>query len=109
MSSGPLPPPEILKGYAEVYPDASEKTFKWVEEQQSHRHHMEEKQMDMFLKQNTIGVISGVIIALAFVVGGIILIIMDKEVIGLSIMAPVIISIVDNTTKKRSHRRRPGR
>lgn len=93
MFSGPLPPPEHLQGYAEVYPDAPEKIFGWVEEQQNHRHYMEEKHLNKSFRQNTIGIISGVLVSLVFVIGGIVLIIMDKEIYGLSVMTPVIISI----------------
>lgn len=39
--SGPLPPPEYLQGYVDAYPEAAERIFHWVEEQQSHRHLME--------------------------------------------------------------------
>ena len=28
--SGPLPPPNYLKGYVEVYPEAAERIFQWV-------------------------------------------------------------------------------
>src|SRR5699024_9951498 len=85
---------EHLHGYAEVYPEAPEKIFRWVEEQQNHRHYMEEKHLNKSFRQNTIGIISGVLVALVFVIGGIVLITMDKEIYGLSVMAPVIISIV---------------
>lgn len=94
MFSGPLPPPEHLAGYAEVHPEAPEKIFQWVEDQQNHRHKMEENHMNKSFRQSTIGIFSGVLISLVFIVGGIILILLDKEVYGLSVMAPVILSIL---------------
>ena len=91
--SGPLPPPEYLKGYAEVYPEAPAKIFGWVEEQQSHRHEMERNHMNKSFRHSLFGLIGGFILSLIFIIGGFVLIMMDKEVLGISLMAPFIITL----------------
>lgn len=91
--SGPLPPPEYLKGYAEVYPEAPLKIFGWVEEQQNHRHEMERNHMNKSFRYSLFGLIGGFVLSLVFIIGGFILIMMDKEVLGISLMAPFIITL----------------
>src|SRR5690606_21758571 len=53
--SGPLPPPEYLKGYIEAYPEAAEKIFQYAEEEQKHRHYMEKESMERSFRQSSIG------------------------------------------------------
>lgn len=40
---GPLPHPNILRGYKDLLPDAPERVFKLTEDEFSHRHRMEDK------------------------------------------------------------------
>lgn len=91
--SGPLPPPEYLKGYVEVHPEAANKIFQWAEDEQNHRHYMEKESMKKSFRYNSIGLLGGIILSLFFIVGGFVLIILDKDAIGISIMAPFIISL----------------
>ncbi|ECO9192125.1 DUF2335 domain-containing protein [Salmonella enterica] len=43
---GPLPPPDLLRGYQEILPDAPERIFQLTEKEFSHRQKMEEKALD---------------------------------------------------------------
>jgi uncharacterized membrane protein len=92
--SGPLPPPTILRGYAEFYPEAPEKIFSWVEEQQRHRQELENKQLEYSYKYQQMGLVLGSIITSFLVLGSFILILLDKEVIGLSVLTPTLVSLV---------------
>lgn len=91
--SGPLPPPEYLRGYAEVYPDAPKKIFAWVDQQQEHRHKMDEKILDKSFKQSMYGLFGGLVIAILFVILGFVLIFNDKEFAGFGMMSPVVVTI----------------
>lgn len=43
---GPLPPPDLLRGYQDILPDAPERIFQLTEKEFSHRQRMEEKALD---------------------------------------------------------------
>lgn len=92
--SGPLPPPDYLQGYVEVYPEAAERIFQWVEENQSHRHQMEKDHLDKTFKHSRLGIIGGIILSLLFIILSFSLIILDKEVIGLTFIGGYIVSLV---------------
>jgi len=91
--SGPLPPPDILKEYAEIYPDAPEKLFNWVEEQQIHRHQMEKEYLKKDFNNRNMGMFFGFLIAFTFIVLACILIIDDKNAAGFILMGATIASL----------------
>ncbi|HBY7808072.1 TPA: DUF2335 domain-containing protein [Klebsiella pneumoniae] len=43
---GPLPPPDLLRGYQDILPDAPERIFQLTEKEFAHRQKMEEKALD---------------------------------------------------------------
>lgn len=92
--SGPLPPPDYLKGYAEVYAEAPEKIFGWVEEQTKHRQLIEKDYLNKKFKYNSMGMIFGFLISVLFIAGGFTLIMLDKEAIGIGLMTPIIVTLV---------------
>ena len=49
---GPLPPPEMLKGYESVLKGASERIFAMAEKQQEHRMHIEKTIVDRQTEQS---------------------------------------------------------
>lgn len=91
--SGPLPPPEYLRGYAEVYPEAPEKIFGWVDEQQAHRQTMDKEILNKSFKQSTYGLFCGLAVVLTFIILGFVLILMDKEAAGFTMMMPVVLTL----------------
>lgn len=56
---GPLPPPEVLKGYEAILPGASERILKMVEKQQDHRIAVEQAIVKERIKQSGYGQIWG--------------------------------------------------
>ena len=56
---GPLPPPEMLKGYESVLKGASERIFAMAEKQQEHRMHIEKTIVDRQTEQSGNGQIWG--------------------------------------------------
>lgn len=112
--SGPLPHPSHLKGYAEVYKDAPEKIFKMTEEQQIHRQSLENRNMSLeeltrkrILGQQSAGMYLGFSLALIFLFGGFTCILMDKEGIGITVLAGVIIGLVALFISQRPNKNSP--
>lgn len=66
---GPMPPPEMLKGYEEILPGASERILRMAEKQQEHRMKIETVIVDRQTRQSGYGQIWGGILAVLF--GGI--------------------------------------
>lgn len=68
---GPLPPPEILAKYENAYPGAAEKIFQMAQDQARHRRTMEEKSLKLASRDANLGIITGFIVAIAGIAGGI--------------------------------------
>lgn len=92
--SAPIPPPDILKGYAEIYPDAPEKIFNWVDDQQRHRHEMEKEHLNKSFSHSKIGMIGGIFLSFSFIICAFVLIVLDKEFLGMSLIGGYIVSLV---------------
>ena len=71
--SGPLPPPEILEKYKEIYPDAPAIIFDTFKKQSEHRMSLEKKVINAGSLNSTLGIIFGFIISLIVTIGGIFL------------------------------------
>lgn len=63
---GPLPPPEMLKGYESILPGASERILAMAEKQQEHRMYIEKTIVDRQTKQSGKGQIWGGILTVLF-------------------------------------------
>lgn len=63
---GPLPHPEILKGYENILPGAAERVFAMAESQQKHRMAMEETIVKNQIKQSKYGQIWGGLLTILF-------------------------------------------
>lgn len=101
MYSGPLPHPSHLKEYEECYPGAAEEIIKMAVKQSDHRQDMEKRylviqEQDMInhYKHSGRGMLFGFILSLIFLVGGIVLIALDKSASGLILISTVIIGLV---------------
>jgi len=62
--SGPLPPPELLKGYGELMPDLPERIVAMVEKEQAHKHNRENKTMEYVRNDVRRGQILGALVSL---------------------------------------------
>lgn len=89
--AGPIPHPDHLEKYAEIYEKAPEIIFSMAEQQQSHRHYMQKTEMTKILNMERLGIVLGFVLALFFLLGGFALIAFDKEIYG---VAAVIIGLV---------------
>ena len=82
LYSGPLPPAEDLKKYNEATPDAADRIIKMAENEQIHRHHREEKELDTNAKFERQGQWFGFILSILSLLGGFGLIYLDKDGLG---------------------------
>lgn len=73
LYSGPLPPPEYIAAYKDVLPDAPERIFAMAEQEQKHRHNIENEVAMRTLRQRSTGQILGFVLALLFGVASFVL------------------------------------
>ncbi|MDR0873347.1 MAG: DUF2335 domain-containing protein [Prevotellaceae bacterium] len=64
MFSGPVPPPEILKGYNEIIPNSAERMLVMAEKQLGHLIEIENHAIKEELKQSRLGQLFGFILGL---------------------------------------------
>ncbi len=79
---GPLPPAEMLAKYNDVVPDAAERIITMAEQQVIHRHVLEKKVIDSDIRNSQLGLRYGLIIGLVAILGGILCIVLGKEISG---------------------------
>ena len=91
---GPLPPPEMLKGYESILPGASERILSMAEKQQEHRMHIEKTSVDRQTKQSGNGQIWGGVLAVLFGIITFILGYTGHDVLAGTIGTTTIISLV---------------
>ncbi len=88
--SGPLPPPEILRGYESVLPGLADRVVKMAENQSFHRQHLESRVIWFDGIRSSLGLVFGLIIALAGIVAGAYLILNGNSTTGLvSLIIPL--------------------
>lgn len=82
--SGPIPPPDLLKAYRDVVPDGADRIIRMAEKEQSHRHSIESRIVEIRSRGELLGQIFGFTLGLSAVVGGLWLVNSGKQVTGLS-------------------------
>jgi uncharacterized membrane protein len=82
--SGPLPPPELLKGYNEAFAGCAERVVAMAEAQSRHRQALENRVIDSNCANETRAQWFAFILALVVIVGGVYLLAMGKSVQGFS-------------------------
>src|SRR3989344_6096073 len=82
--SGPLPPPEILRGYESILPGLADRVVKMAENQSTHRQRLESRVIWFDGIRSSLGLVFGLIIALAGIVAGMYLILNGNSTTGLA-------------------------
>ena len=82
--TGPVPPPKMLEQYNNVLPNAAERIVAMAERQSAHRQKLEEIVIKSSSRNELIGQIFALIIALFVVGGGIYLLVQGKDAAGLA-------------------------
>jgi uncharacterized membrane protein len=69
--SGPLPPPEALQRYDQIFPGAADRIIKMAESQHEHRQKLEKTVVESNSFSQKVGLILGFVVAMTAIVGGI--------------------------------------
>jgi uncharacterized membrane protein len=80
--SGPLPPPEALAEYEQISPGFADRIITMAEKEQVHRHQQEDERWPVQKKLLSRGQVFAFILSLSIVVGGIWLLMKDKQIAG---------------------------
>jgi uncharacterized membrane protein len=90
--SGPLPPPEDLIKYNDVFPDCGKIIVEMAQKEQIHRHNTDNRRLDSdIITLAKRGQLIGGLLALVAVVGAIYLLANDKSITGLSVLGGVVL------------------
>jgi uncharacterized membrane protein len=92
--SGPLPPPEVLRKFEDVLPGSAERIFSQFEQQSAHRRAQENKVISAGVASQQMGSISGLLLGLTGIGGGIWLTHDDHSVGGLTSLIATITALV---------------
>ncbi len=90
--SSPIPPPEIMKGYNALMPDAMEKFFALAEKQSNHRQEIEKIEVINQNKRANIGLWAAWSISFLCIIIGAFLIYKDKPISGFTLITSTVIS-----------------
>ena len=80
--AGPLPPPNILRGYEEIVPGAAERIINLLEKQSTHRMGLEDFTVKADASRANRGLFAGVAVTLSFGVGAVYLIASGHDIAG---------------------------
>jgi uncharacterized membrane protein len=89
-TSGPLPPPSMLKGYEDVLPGAADRIFTLMEQQSAHRQELERTTLDRNSRARDRGQLFAFILCALVIVGGFVAIYLGQSLVG---MAAIIIAV----------------
>jgi uncharacterized membrane protein len=67
---GPLPLPQLLEGYEKVVPGSAERIIRMAEEQQAHRHSLEQQALRSESRNSLFGIVCAFLIGMTTVVCG---------------------------------------
>lgn len=99
--SGPMPHPDILKGYKELIPNAPERILQMAEQEQRHRIEVENKMLEQnnrniieSAKANKRSQIIAFILAFVLIASGVALTILGHAIVGGTIFGTTIVGVV---------------
>ena len=99
--SGPMPHPDILKGYKELIPNAPERILQMAEQEQRHRIEVENKMLEQnnrniieSTKANKRSQIIAFILAFVLIASGVALTILGHAIVGGTIFGTTIVGVV---------------
>lgn len=119
LTSGPLPPPELLRGYEQACPGGADRIIRMAETEGEHRRRMEDKMLDAQVesmrrgyREGRLGQIFAFSIAAIFLVGGSYVAIHGQPwaggVFGSVGIASIVSAFIWGRTKKKEPEERPA-
>lgn len=91
--SGRLPPPDFMKQFEEIEPGSANRIIQLAENQQSHRHSLEQTAVDSNVRNEGRGQIFAFILSMVTILGGIGLIAIGKSIEGLIALIGILVSL----------------
>lgn len=80
--SGPIPPPNIIKGYEEILPGAADRIISMAEKQSEHRQQMEQTMVSSESRDSLLGVLFAFGLGIGCIIAAIVIVIMVPENVG---------------------------
>ena len=94
IHSGPLPDPETLIKYNQVYPDLAKEIVEMTKKQSEHRQYLEREQVISETKLRLRGQLIGGCAIVILIILGFVLILNDKNIAGASAVIIALIGII---------------
>ena len=94
IHSGPLPDPETLIKYNQVYPDLAKEIVEMAKKQSEHRQYLEKEQVISETKLRLRGQLIGGCAIVILIILGFVLILNDKNIAGASAVIIALIGII---------------
>ncbi|WP_315523364.1 DUF2335 domain-containing protein [Pseudoramibacter alactolyticus] len=99
--SGPLPPPQILKQYSEILPEAPREIFDMAEKETKFRHEYEKKEQKMRSRDSFLGMLFAFILCMVLIGSGVWVIVSKSAFAGTVLsgfgIASVIVTFIRGT------------
>lgn len=92
--SGPLPPPEVFAKYEQILRGSADRILKMAENQGSHRQILEKKVINGEQLRANFGLFFGFVIGMTVIVGGLVLIYLEKDWQGFIVLSGGVVSLV---------------
>jgi uncharacterized membrane protein len=103
---GPVPHPDLLKGFEEAVPNGAHRVLAMSEKEQTHRHQMDRAELRASVATHVLGQLLAFVLALLIIAAGAYLIHEDKDVAGYATLltgaAGLIGTVVVNVRRGRS-------
>jgi len=111
---GPIPPPEILSGYEQALPGAADRIMRMAENEQVHRHGLEEKDLRFGVSLVALGQICGLFVGLFGIGCGTLLLLRGCSITGFAALLGSLATLVTafiysqrQSTRRLSEKPRP--
>lgn len=103
--SGPIPPPDIIRGYEEIVPGAADRIITMAEKQSDHRQRMEEIMIQAESRDGLLGIVFAFALGLGcIIVAAIIVILVPKSagaifgsLLGITGIGSIIVTFITST------------
>lgn len=92
--SGPLPSSEEMQGYEQAHPGAADRILSMAEGEANHRRKMERKVVNLDTMEHVVGLIFGLVVALAGIGGGVWCVLAGQALAGSVLAGATIVSLV---------------
>lgn len=80
--SGPIPPPNIIKGYEEILPGAADRIIRMAETQACHRQAMEKKMVDSESRDSLLGIFFAFSLGIGCLIAAVVMVIFVPQNAG---------------------------